>query len=39
MLGTGPVAMEFYLLAWLGIPLLFSLDLLRKRLFLKPACK
>jgi sodium/potassium-transporting ATPase subunit alpha len=36
LLGTGPVAVEFYLLAWLGIPLLFGLDLLRKRLLLKP---
>jgi len=32
LLGTGPVAVEFYLLAWLGIPLLFGLDLLRKRM-------
>ncbi len=37
LLGTGPVAGEFFLLAWLGIPLLFSLDLLRKRLLLKTA--
>mgnify|MGYP001764724392 CR=1 FL=1 len=29
---AGPVAAEFYLLAWLGLPLLFGLDLMRKRL-------
>ena len=28
ILGTGPVAIEIFLLAWLGIPLLFGLDLL-----------
>ena len=37
ILGTAPVATELYLLAWLGIPLLFGLDLLRKRLASKPA--
>lgn len=36
VLGTGPVAVELFLLAWLGIPLLFGLDLLRKRLTCKP---
>jgi sodium/potassium-transporting ATPase subunit alpha len=30
-LGTGPVAWQIYALAWLGIPLLFFLDLLRKK--------
>jgi sodium/potassium-transporting ATPase subunit alpha len=32
VLGTGPVAFWIYALAWLGIPLLFLLDLARKRL-------
>jgi sodium/potassium-transporting ATPase subunit alpha len=32
LLGTGPVAFWIYALAWLGIPLLFLLDLARKRL-------
>ncbi len=36
VLGSGPVAVELFLLAWLGIPLLFGLDLLRKRLTCKP---
>jgi sodium/potassium-transporting ATPase subunit alpha len=31
-LGTGPVAWHLYALAWLGIPLLFLLDLGRKQL-------
>ena len=31
-LQTGPVAWEIYALAWLGIPLLFGMDLVRKRL-------
>ncbi len=31
VLGTGPVAPGFYLLAWLGIPLIFGCDYLRKR--------
>jgi sodium/potassium-transporting ATPase subunit alpha len=31
VLGTGPVEWPIYLLAWLGIPLIFLLDLLRKR--------
>ena len=30
-LGTGPVTWQIYGLAWLGIPLIFGLDLLRKR--------
>ena len=30
-LGTGPVSWPYYLLAWLGIPILFGLDWLRKR--------
>ncbi len=37
LLGTGPVAPEIFLLAWLGIPLLFGLDLARKRLSAKLA--
>jgi sodium/potassium-transporting ATPase subunit alpha len=32
VLATGPVSLEIYLLAWLGIPLIFGLDFLRKRL-------
>ncbi|WNJ99197.1 cation-transporting P-type ATPase [Thalassospiraceae bacterium LMO-JJ14] len=31
ILGTGPVATEVYLTAWLGVPLIFGLDYLRKR--------
>ena len=31
-LGTGPVAWQVYALAWLGIPLIFVLDLVRKRI-------
>jgi sodium/potassium-transporting ATPase subunit alpha len=31
VLGTGPVEPGFYLLAWLGIPLIFGCDYLRKR--------
>jgi sodium/potassium-transporting ATPase subunit alpha len=31
VLGTGPVAPGIYLLAWLGIPLIFGCDYLRKR--------
>lgn len=31
LLRTGPVAWHFYALAWLGIPLLFILDFIRKR--------
>jgi len=31
VLGTGPVAPGLYLLAWLGIPLIFGCDYLRKR--------
>ncbi|MBI1246214.1 HAD-IC family P-type ATPase [bacterium] len=30
ILGTGPVEPEFYLLAWLGVPILFFADLTRK---------
>jgi sodium/potassium-transporting ATPase subunit alpha len=36
VLGTGPVAWPIYLLAWLGIPLIFVLDLLRKRVVMRP---
>ena len=32
VLGTGPVPWQIYVLAWLGIPLIFGLDYLRKRL-------
>jgi len=32
VLGTGPVSPLVYLCAWLGIPLLFGIDLLRKKL-------
>ena len=32
VLATGPVSLEIYFLAWLGIPLIFGLDYLRKRL-------
>ena len=32
VLGTGPVPWRFYALAWLGVPLLFGLDLVRKRI-------
>jgi len=34
VLGTGPVDINVYLAAWLGIPLIFGADYLRKRLFL-----
>jgi sodium/potassium-transporting ATPase subunit alpha len=32
VLGTGPVSVPVYLTAWLGIPLIFGADYLRKRL-------
>ena len=32
VLGTGPVSVTVYLTAWLGIPLIFGADYLRKRL-------
>lgn len=32
ILGTGPVATEVYLIAWLGVPLIFGLDYFRKRI-------
>jgi sodium/potassium-transporting ATPase subunit alpha len=32
VLATGPVPVRIYLLAWLGIPLIFGLDYLRKRI-------
>ena len=32
ILGTGPVDRQVYLLAWLGIPLIFGADYLRKRI-------
>jgi sodium/potassium-transporting ATPase subunit alpha len=31
-LRTGPVAWQIYAFAWLGIPLIFGLDSIRKRL-------
>ena len=34
LLGTGPVSVEVYAAAWLGIPLIFSLDFLRKKMAL-----
>jgi sodium/potassium-transporting ATPase subunit alpha len=37
LLGTGPVPAGIFLLAWLGIPLLFGLDLLRKRCLARAA--
>jgi len=36
VLGAGPVPWRFYLLAWLGVPLIFGLDYLRKRLLVRP---
>ncbi len=33
VLGSGPVAWQLYALAWCGVPLIFTLDLLRKRMF------
>ncbi|MHB8834477.1 MAG: hypothetical protein ACYC9Y_02025 [Candidatus Methylomirabilia bacterium] len=32
VLGTGPVPWRFYALAWLGVPLIFVLDLVRKKI-------
>ena len=32
VLGTRPVDLEIYLLAWAGVPLIFGADYLRKRL-------
>jgi sodium/potassium-transporting ATPase subunit alpha len=37
ILGTGPVNGSVYLVAWLGIPLIFGADYLRKRLCLRKA--
>jgi sodium/potassium-transporting ATPase subunit alpha len=34
VLGTGPVSWRIYALAWVGIPLIFGLDYLRKRLLI-----
>ncbi|MCK4508776.1 MAG: HAD-IC family P-type ATPase, partial [Desulfuromonadales bacterium] len=35
ILGTGPVDRSVYLAAWLGVPLIFGADYLRKQLFLR----
>lgn len=35
VLGTAPVDWQIYLIAWLGIPLIFGADYLRKKLFLR----
>ncbi|MCA9686814.1 MAG: cation-transporting P-type ATPase, partial [Myxococcales bacterium] len=32
VLGTGPVALEVYAMAWIGVPLIFGADWLRKQL-------
>lgn len=32
VLGTGPVPVEIYAIAWMGIPLIFGLDYIRKRI-------
>ncbi len=32
VIGTGPVATEVYVTAWLGVPLIFGLDCIRKRM-------
>ena len=32
VLGTGPVHWTLYLLAWLGVPLIFGVDYFRKQL-------
>jgi len=32
ILGTGPVAISVYAVAWLGVPLIFGLDYARKRI-------
>ena len=37
-LETGAVDVRLYALAWLGIPLIFSLDLVRKRVLRRHAC-
>jgi sodium/potassium-transporting ATPase subunit alpha len=34
VLGTGPVGLDVYAVAWLGIPLIFGLDYLRKKVAL-----
>jgi sodium/potassium-transporting ATPase subunit alpha len=35
VLGTGPVSPPIYLIAWLGIPLIFGADFLRKKLMVR----
>jgi sodium/potassium-transporting ATPase subunit alpha len=32
VLGTGPIPLHVYFLAWFGIPLIFGLDYIRKRI-------
>jgi len=39
VLGTGPVAPGIYLLAWLGIPLIFGCDYLRKRVLARTTAR
>ncbi len=35
VLGTAPVVWEIYAIAWAGVPLIFILDYLRKRVALR----
>ncbi|MCW8892341.1 MAG: cation-transporting P-type ATPase, partial [Deltaproteobacteria bacterium] len=35
VLGTAPVSWQIYMFAWLGMPLIFGADYLRKKLFLR----
>jgi sodium/potassium-transporting ATPase subunit alpha len=37
VLRTGPVSLELYAVAWLGIPLIFGLDYLRKKVAVRVA--
>lgn len=39
VLGTGPVALPMYAMAWLGAPLIFAADYLRKRMLSSGASK
>jgi hypothetical protein len=38
LLGTASVAPHIYAFAWLGIPLLFGLDLMRKQVLKRSRC-